>query len=165
MTAVSPSTATAVLNRLSIAALEAWLVFCRQQLCAQCPKDLRLVSCLALELPQERQTALAQTVRNLRAEARFRDRAFRIELLPPLDQIEANDLADFLDGAGNSSCPDDLIAVMPELILHKTGGQFRQTVNLMEQAERLGWYDLHDELVAKPGQPEVGSTAKKDELL
>jgi hypothetical protein len=33
-------------NRLSITALEAWLAFCSQQLSAECPKDIRLVSCL-----------------------------------------------------------------------------------------------------------------------
>ena len=41
-------------NRLSLGALEAWLTFCCQHLAVQCPKDLRLVSCLTLEIDQER---------------------------------------------------------------------------------------------------------------
>ena len=88
-------------------------------------------------------------MKDLRAEARFRNRTFRLELLPPLDQIEANDLADFLNGPGNSSCPDDMLPVMPELIVKVTSGRFQETVELIEQAERTGWYELYDELRAR----------------
>jgi hypothetical protein len=151
-------------NRLRISALEAWLTFCCQHLAAQCPKDLRLISCLAFEIDQERHPALEDTVQQLRAEARFRNRTFRLELLPRLDQIEANDLADFLNGPGNSSCPDDLLLVMPELIVKATGGQFQATVQLIEQAERTDWYELHDELLARAGQPSF-RVRRKDELL
>ena len=147
-------------NRLSIEGLEAWLDFCRHPLSTQCPKTLRLVSCLALEIAPERHATLEHAVDALRAAARFRDRALRIELLPPLDQIGANDLADFLNGADNSSCPDDLIAVMPELIVTKTRGQFQQTVDLLEQAERSGWYNLYDDLVTELGLPESGQPPK-----
>ena len=45
-------------NRLSTGALEAWLNFCCQYLAAQCPKDLRLISCLTIEIAQERHLAL-----------------------------------------------------------------------------------------------------------
>jgi hypothetical protein len=151
-------------NRLSTVALEAWLVFCCQYLAAQCPKDLRLISCLTIEIAQERHLALEDTVRHLRADARFRNRTFRLELLPRLDQLEANDLADFLNGPGNSSCPDDILLVMPELIVKVTGGQFQETVHLIEQAERTGWYKLHDELLARTGQPSL-RVRMKDELL
>ena len=151
-------------NRLSIGALEAWMTFCCQHLAAQCPKDLRLISCLALEIDQERHATLEQAVKALRAEARFRERTFRFELLPPLDQIEANDLADFLNSPGNSSCPDDKLAVMPELIVKATSGRFRETVELIEQAERTGWYELHDTLSVKAAQP-TDSAMKKDALL
>ena len=151
-------------NRLSIGALEAWLTFCCQHLAVLCPKDLRLVSCLTLEIDQEGHARLENAMQALRAEARFRDRTFRLELLPPLDQIEANDLADFLNSPGNSSCPDDLLPVMPELIVKATNGRFRETVELIEQAERTDWYELHDELRVKVAQP-AGSAMKKDELL
>jgi hypothetical protein len=123
-------------NRLSLGALEAWLTFCCQHLAMQCPKDLRLISCLALEIDQERHATLENAMQALRAEARFRDRTFRLELLPPLDQVEANDLANFLNSPGNSSCPDDLLPVMPELIVKATNGRFRETVELIGQAER-----------------------------
>jgi len=151
-------------SRLRIGALEAWLTFCCQYLAAQCPKDLRLIACLAIEIDQERHPVLEDTVRHLRADARFRNRTFRLELLERLDQIEANDLADFLNGPGNSSCPDDILLDVPELIVKVTGGQFQETVNLIEQAERTGWYELYDELSAQVGQPSV-RVRMKDELL
>ena len=53
---------------------------------------------------------------------------------------------------------------MPELIVKVTGGQFQETVNLIEQAERTGWYELHDELLARAGQPSL-RVRMKDELL
>ena len=151
-------------NRLSITALEAWLAFCCQQLSAECPKDMRLLSCLSVQVAKERHDTLEQAVKSLRAETRFRDRAFRLELLPPLEGIGAKDLADFLDGRGNSSCPDDLISLMPDLIVKKTDGQFSDTVNLVEQAERIGWYTVYDELNAELGQSQR-SLADRDELL
>jgi hypothetical protein len=155
---------TTVEDRLSIAGLEAWLVFNRQQLCTQCPKELRILSCLALELAIDRHTILEQTVNNRLREARFRDRAFRLELLPRLDKIEANQLADFLDGPENSTCPDDLIPVMPELIINQTDGLFQRTVELIELAERTSWYGLYDSLKAQSRQPNDDSIAKDDLL-
>ncbi len=131
--------------------LEAWLLFSRKQLCTDCPKELRILSCLSLELAQEHHSTLKQIVKNLRADSRFRDRAFKIDLLPPLDTIEANDLADFLDGPENSTCPDDLLAELPELIVERTGGRFDETVQLLEQAECTSWYALRDELAARSG--------------
>ena len=118
----------------------------------------------SVQIAKERHDTLEQSVKSLRAEPRFRDRAFRLELLLPLEQIEASDLADFLDGRGNSSCPDDLISLMPELIVKKTDGQFSDTVDLVEQAERVGWYTLYDELAAELGRSQLSST-NKDELL
>jgi hypothetical protein len=100
----------------------------------------------------------------LRNKAPFRDRSFRLQLLPPLDQVSASDLADFLDGTDNSSCPDDLIPIMPDLIVAATDGQFEKTVKLVEQAEQTSWYALHDELVAQSDQSEA-SEAEEDELL
>lgn len=155
---------TAEHARLSIAGLEAWLVFCRQQLCNQCPKDLRILSCLSLELPTDRHATLEHAVNNLLREARFRDRAFRLELLPPLSHVSGNDLAAFLDGPGNSTCPDDLIPVMPELIVQQTSGLFRQTVELIERAERTSWYDLHDKLQAQLAPAHAGATLRDDLL-
>ncbi|MBM4257663.1 MAG: toll/interleukin-1 receptor domain-containing protein [Deltaproteobacteria bacterium] len=139
---------TSEATRLHPTSLEAWLTFCLQQLCTPCPRDLRILSFLALELPTERHKALEDKMEELSALARFRERSFRLDVLPPLGRIKASDLADFLDGR-YSTCPDDLLATMPELIVQKTGGLFKETVELLELAEHTGWHDLHQELVVE----------------
>jgi hypothetical protein len=144
--------------------VEAWLAFCAGTLCAQCPADLRLLSLLSLESPEKKHGRIEALVNGLRAEPRFRDRAFRLELLAPLDRVSANDLADFLDRRGNSSCPDDLIPLMPELIVRNTGGHFERTLALIEQAERRSWYALHDDLsVQEPVAADVA--VEEDDTL
>ena len=138
--------------------LTAWLEFCAGPLCAACPPDLRLLSLLSLESPEERHRRIESLVNRLRAQPRFRDRAFRLERLEPLDQVTASDLADFLHRKGNSSCPDDLIPVMPELIIADTGGHFERTVARIEEAERRSWYALHDELKDSAGHQATAAT-------
>ncbi len=143
---------------LTIEALEAWVNFCRYYLAAQCPRDLRLISCLALETPAERHATLEQAAKALHPGAR--DRSFRLELLPPLDVVDAIDLAHFLSGSGYAACPHELLDQMPELILHHTQGHFQQTVEMLERAARSGWYTLHDELMAASAPPQSGAIAK-----
>jgi hypothetical protein len=53
---------------------------------------------------------------------------------------------------------------MPELIVKATNGRFRETVELIGQAELTDWYDLRDALRVKVAQP-TGSAVKKDDLL
>ena len=155
---------TSEANRIDTDSLEAWLEFCSQQLSRQCPRDLRLISCLSIEIVSDSQVILEEKIEELRADPRFRDRSFRLELLPPLDHIRASDLADFLDRRGNSSCPDDLISTMPELIVNKTGGQFSKTVALIEQAERSGWNTLRDELLGLQ-DTSPSDTSSKNKVL
>ncbi|WP_089945404.1 toll/interleukin-1 receptor domain-containing protein [Candidatus Entotheonella palauensis] len=147
---------------LTIEALEAWVNFCRHHFAAQCPRDLRLISCLALETPPERHATLEQAVKALHPGAR--DRAFRLELLPPLDVVDAIDLANFLSSSGNAACPDELLDRMPELILRHTQGHFEKTVEVLERAARSGWYTLYDELSASAAPPESGPIARGTEL-
>lgn len=142
-------------------ALEAWVSFCCQKLATRCPDDLRLLSCLALESAQDRHAAIVQVVHELRHAERFRDRAFRLLSLPRLGTVEPDDLADFLSTTGNTSCPDELAPLMPELVLARTKGRFEPTVELIERAEITSWYDLHDELAAGPDAP-AGSPLRKD---
>jgi hypothetical protein len=125
------------------AALAAWVEFCCQQLIVEHPGDLRLLSCLCLERPQNAHDVISKAVRELRKQ--FRHRAFRLELLEPLHDVDVDDLADFL-GSGYSTCPDDLFQLIPELIIQRTKGKFAETVALIERAEQTSWYELHDEL-------------------
>ncbi len=138
---------------LATGGVTAWLEFCAGPLCAECPPDLRLLSLLSIESASEKHDLIKALVNGLRGEPRFRDRAFRVELLEPLDRVWPNDLADFLDGRGNSSCPDDLLSVMPDLIVGDTGGHFERTLARIEEAERRGWYDLYDALRGREPVP------------
>jgi hypothetical protein len=149
---------------LRLESLVAWLTLCSQYLCAQCPRDVRLMACLTLEIPAQHHATLKQEVERLRAQAGVRDRAFRLYVLDPLGQVGASDLADFLEGTNNASCPDDLLPQLPELIVRKTGGQFEPTVSLIEEAERTSWYELYDALVEEFG-PGSGATPPGDLVL
>ncbi len=132
--------------------LDAWVDFCSNRLLPQCPPELCLLSLLCLERPEDRHAVIEDAVKRLRNKPSFRDRAFRLELLPRLDTVETGDLADFLDG-GYSSCPDDLIESMPELIMRDTRGHFAKTVERIEEAERTSWYGLHDRLIGDDKVP------------
>lgn len=150
-------------TRLHPRALEAWLTFCRQRLSTSCPKELRLLSLLALELPAERHQKLEDLLEQMSTKPDFRDRTFHLEVLPPLGQVNVKDLATFLDGR-HSGCPEELFATMPELIVQKTGGLFNETVKLLERAARVGWFDLHEELLTQTSLSQTPSPLP-DELL
>jgi len=150
---------------ISTRALETWLELCNDRLASQTPEELRLLSCLALERPADRHEAIASAVDRLRGQPRFRNRAFRIELLPPIGRVTSNDLADFLDGHGNSSCPDDLIPAIPELMLRATGGRFAPTVELIETAEKTSWYELYDRLRDETEHAHEPSPTLEEEIL
>ncbi len=151
-------------TRLHPQALEAWLHFCLQQLSLPCPKELRLLSLLALELPAERHKRLEDTLEKMSTKPDVRDRTFHLEVLPPLGQVNVKDLAAFLDGR-YSSCPKELFATMPELIIQKTGGSFDETVKLLERVEQTkSWYDLEEELLTQTNLPQTSSPLP-DELL
>ena len=153
-------------NRINLTAVEAWLAFCCEQLAAQCPNDLYLISCLSLEISKESHVRLEREVKAMCAEARFRDPAFLIELLHPLNQIGAAELTDFLEDPDYSSCPSDLIEDISKLIFNKTRGFFQETVALVEQAELISWYDLYDNLLSESVRhPEISYPNKEEPLL
>lgn len=125
--------------------LRAWMGFCAQRLARNCSPTYRVLSCLSLSGEAAHYEAVTGLVDGIRSEEQFRHRSFRIELLDRLDAVTANDLSDFLDSR-HATCPADLIARMPELILARTGGRFADTVRLIEQAQTGTWYELFDEL-------------------
>ncbi|MFO1434552.1 MAG: hypothetical protein U1F76_31480 [Candidatus Competibacteraceae bacterium] len=48
--------------RIGVKALRAWVEFCTDQLCEQCPSDSRLLSVLAVQSPRERHAGIAERV-------------------------------------------------------------------------------------------------------
>jgi hypothetical protein len=131
-------------------AIEAWTRLNASEIAAalNCrdAADLRLLSCLTLELDTAERPWIEATMRHLRETVR--DRAFRLSLLPELDRVEETDLLEFLDDESNSSVPAELLDQMPPLLIAHSGGDFARTVELIEQAERGGWFELHDRLSA-----------------
>jgi len=135
-------------DALGTETLRAWLNFCCHRLAKQCPDGMRMLAFLAIET--EKPDAVQAVAKGLRSDNDFRDRAFRLEIVPTLGKVSLEDLADHLD-SGATSCPDALLRVMPELIMAKTGGVFDATVAEFDRAEAVGWYALKDELTATVG--------------
>lgn len=100
-----------------------WVSFCHAAIAAHCSEKLRILSYLGIHDRPENFPKIARTVERLRAEERFREACFRLELVERLDDIRPSDLADYLDG-DYSSCPTDLSVSLPELIVAHTGGDF-----------------------------------------
>ena len=150
-------------TRISVAALAAWVEFCCKRLAAACPAELRLLSCLCLERPRTDHATVVKAIQELSNDTQFWSKAFRLEpLKQPLDVVEPGDLADFLNGR-HSTCPEELFGDMPKLIVQQTHGEFEATVNLLELADQIGWYELHADLcqASKPS----ADTLHKDTLL
>lgn len=123
-----------------------WLRFSSEFLGLRCPDDLRLISSLALELPEKEHARLAEVLQENRRQAWCRRPEFRLSPLPPLGRVSEQDLFDFLDEANNSTCPPTIQAEIAELLIAKTGGDFEETVGFIDRAEKTSWYDLLDEL-------------------
>ena len=131
--------------------LEAWLRFSSEHLAKHCPADLRIVSYLAIELAEDRQQRLTQTLEGFFNHPWYRRPSFRLSILPPLGNIAARDLYDFLDERANSSCPPNIQDEVARLLFAETGGEFETTVALIEKAEEGSWYDLHARLKRTQG--------------
>lgn len=136
---------TADTSRISGESLRAWVEYCAAELAEECPPDMRLLSVLTLESPRERHTAIAARVEGLRKDPSFAKRSFTMEHLEPLSVVREGDLVGFLKDE-HTSCPKDLLPVMPKLIWQQTQGRFDETVELIEKAEEVGvrgWIELH----------------------
>lgn len=140
-------------------ALDAWVELNAREVAGtlSCPeaRDLKLLSCLSLEMPEARQRSLKETIGRLRASNR--GRAFRMALLPFLDRVEEQDLVEFLDDADHSTIPAKLLDDMPGLLIGAGGGSFDKTVELIERAEDTTWYELYQELQARQRASSTGT--------
>jgi hypothetical protein len=124
---------------LSTGQLQQYLTFCRDFLVKHCLPELRIVSYLALERASERQAGLNEAV--ARNHDLVTDR-FRFHLLDPLGHVTAGELLTFLLETANTHCPPDLVRDAARVIHEATGGNYEQTVALIESAESGNWYQL-----------------------
>jgi len=128
-------------------AIEAWVEFCADYLCDQCPPDMRLLSVLALQKPRQQHDDVSTFVEQLSVDRQLRH-AFTMEELHPLGDVRVVDLSRFLKDE-HTSCPQERISDMSKLICQKTQGRFDETVKLIEEAENVGvrgWLELYEQL-------------------
>jgi hypothetical protein len=130
--------------------LAAWLQFSCGFLVANCPDDLRIVSYLALEVPDQEE--FSRKLQEHRRQDWCRTPAFRLSELPPLGQVGESDLLFFLEEAANSSCDAGIVTEVTERIIAKTAGTFEATVALIQEAENGSWYDLLARLRREQGE-------------
>lgn len=128
-----------------------FLEFTSAELTRDCPRDLRIVSFIALEAPRDKHPTLAEKIGEA-AVRLFTDR-FRCSLLPPLDSIQQMDLLSWLRDPHNSTCPPMRINEAARLIIEKTGGDYESVVALLHEAERVTWSTLLRRLGQGAGAP------------
>ncbi len=152
-------------NRLKLSALEAWLSFCGHQLALECPPNMRLLCCLSLEIAEDNHETLRRRLDQWETTGLFPTPSFRVIMPTPLGHITLQDLREFLTASDLTSCPRELIPFIPNLIWRKTGGRFQKSVELLEQAEQTGWFELYDQLMMEFGPFDSNPVEENDELL
>ncbi len=154
-------------GKIAISSIRSWLEFNRNLLLPQCLRrdpHLRLLSILSLELAKEAHRDLEKRVKQMQSEDDLIDRAFRLELLDPLEDVEQEDLVAYLDT--RKDCPDDLHRSLPPLIMQATQGRFDLTCDWLEKCASTDWYLVNDELQARVGQGSGnGGSVDEDKVL
>jgi hypothetical protein len=146
-----------------LAGLGRWIV---QHLARACPRGLKILSLITLEVAESDLDTVAGLASSLLDEPDLADEAFELETLVRLDHVELNDVKRFIKREG--SCPSKLKQELPELIYRETGGQFDKTVELLDRGQTTSWHDLHDQLRAKDSknwatQAEEDGSARRTE--
>ncbi|HSK75925.1 MAG TPA: hypothetical protein VLQ45_05670, partial [Thermoanaerobaculia bacterium] len=147
---------------LRTAHLESWLTFCCDHLAQACTGRSRIVSYVALGIGESLHEEFRARVERWRERPAFRQPHFDLLALPALGRVSANDLVRFLEDEDNTSCPREYLRDIPDRIIQKTGGDFEETVQLLENAERgMMWPELYETLPKAP----VNLTQEEDILL
>jgi hypothetical protein len=119
-----------------------WLQFTSEFLGSHCPDDLRLVSFVALESEAGNHARLSEKLQEHRRQPWARRPVFRLSDPLPLSHVAEADLLYFLEDPANSSCDPGIQAEVAQLVIARTGGDFEETVKLLDEAEKGSWYDL-----------------------
>ncbi len=136
---------------LSPPQLGEWLRFSSEFLTVHCPADLRLVSFLAAEAEPARHQRLRKVLADQESEPWCQSPAFLFTALPPLGDVAEADLRKFLRDPGNTSCDAGIQTDVARRIFQRTGGNFEQTVALLEEGQKGSWYDLLKRLQREQG--------------
>lgn len=128
-------------SSLDLEELELLMQFANAELCVHCPRDLRIVCYVGLELPVEKHQDLVDTMSECAAEL-FHDH-FRCMLLEPaLGHVKRTDLLNFLSDPDNCSCPPHDVKAAATAVFAKTQGRYDETLQILKQAEQITWPEL-----------------------
>jgi hypothetical protein len=126
-------------------ALTSWIRFNQQWLCQACPKNLHLLSCLALQSDEGQHASIRNVVEALRSSREMRrDRAFYLEKTANLHYVSPDELIDFfIENRENLHCAsEDLCFDLAEIMYHKTAGQYEAILKFLEQRQTASWETL-----------------------
>jgi hypothetical protein len=120
--------------------LEIWVHYLGQ-LARHIPEDIRVIGYLAFETQATPHPQLEAIVDELALD-HVTNEEFSVELVPPLEDISLLDVALFLQDRNNTRCPGNLVQEMARLLYQHTRGNYEQTIQLIERAEREGWHTM-----------------------
>ena len=136
--------------------LASWAELCCYDLRNVCPPSARIVAYISLVSPKARHPRLKELLSSMLRIRRYRKRHFQLIDIPPLPELQPDDLLRFLANEHNSSCPTALHQDLAERIVLETGGSFQATVELLEEAERgFLWFELDERLPRPDAEPEL----------
>ena len=126
-------------------ALVEWLRFATEELGAQCPADVRVISMLSISASARGCERIEQYLDDLiprRHAALVYSSTAHYTRLPRPGAVSKRDLIDFLDKY--SSCPKDLVNTIAGVVHARTSGQFELVVREIESVETgaTTWTDL-----------------------
>lgn len=122
---------------LTTNALRNWLSFCAETLASACPDGTRLLGCLVVEGPSDRQEKLQNVFKQLQQEYNNDRMPFYLERLNPLHRVDEEHIMKYLVDV---ECPRELRDSLSALILKEAGGDFEDTVALLDgQRIQKGW--------------------------
>jgi hypothetical protein len=127
--------------------LKDWMTFNQRWLCIACPKNLHLLSCLALESGEAQHNSIRDVVETMRSDRGIRrDRAFYLEKAAHLHHVSQDELVDFFSenrDALHCANSEDLCFELAEIIYHKTNGQYEAILGYLEQRQNTSWETLY----------------------
>lgn len=126
-----------------------WIEYA-SELAQNTPADIRVIAYMGFEIKNAAHAKLEDLIRD-QALRSLANSAFSVELIPPLPRLHTIDIAKFLQDRNNTRCPPELVMDMAKLLYEKTAGQYAETLEYIETAERDGWFNLFRSLSPKAG--------------
>ena len=127
------------------AVLTTWLRWNQRYLCAACPPNLHVLSCLAMESSSTQHSLIHSTVEHMQMDRDLlQDRTFTLEQPAHLRHVAHNELVKFFrEHQEQLRCStQDLCFDLAEVIYRKTSGHYAAILDLMQERQTWGWETL-----------------------